>query len=304
MARTPMNVRAHLVDLLCRDEADGWGDAEPYLWPVYFKVDGDSYAVESVGLIGFPTVIATNGNHGNLGDTDVDENDRVLIPEPLGMQTTVLKPIPINDASYQTVLNDVDMPGILGVAAVVMEQDGWPNDLAVTGYNALVDAIKLGVGKMMASFQHAASKPTKAEIDAQIELIKALAARMVKGAILDKMSGSQTAWYGSLGNNDDQIGVEGWYVSQDDFANTNVQTFSRRWKDDESDGNGDWEITVRFTNLDGAVTVPKECAKLSEAIESLNKELVTVTDVNERKRILQSIAEMKDKSLLLGCPAL
>jgi hypothetical protein len=302
MARTPINVRAHLVDILCRDEADGPGSAEPYLWPVFFKIDGDSYAVDSVGLIGFPTVVPTNGNHENLGDTDVDEGDDVLIPESIGLLTTELKPIPVNDPTYKALLGD-DMPGIVGAVAVLMEQDSWPDDFATTGYDALVDAIKLGVGKMMASFQHASAPPTKPEIDAQIAMIKDLAAQMVRGAILNHMSGSQIAWYGSAGNNDDQIGVEGWYVTQDDFTDTNVKTFSRRWKDDESDGNGDWEITVRFTNLDGKVTVPKECAKLTEAIESLNEELAGVTDINERKRLLQAIGDLKERSKLIGCPA-
>jgi hypothetical protein len=302
MARTPFNVRAHLVDILCRNEADGPGNAEPYLWPVFFKIDGDSYAVDSVGLIGFPTVVSTNGQHENLGNTDVNENDDVLIPESIGMLETQLKPIPVNDPSFKAVLGD-DLPGIIGAVAVLMEQDSWPDDFATTGYDAMVDAIRLGVGKMMASFQHATTPPTKPEIDAQIAMIKTLAASMVRGAILNHMSGTQIAWYGSAGNNDDQIGVEGWYVTQDDFADTNVKTFSRRWTDDESDGNGDWEITVRFTNLDGKVTIPKECAKLTEAIRSLGEELAGVTDINERKRLLQAIGDLKERSKLIGCPA-
>ena len=303
MARTPMNIRAHLVDILCRNEADGPGNAEPYLWPVFFKVDGDSYAFDSVGLIGFPTVVPMNGKHGNLGDTDVDQGDRVLIPETLGMLETELKPIPVNDPFFRGQIGDDTIPGFIGAAAVLMEQDSWPDDFATTGYDAFVDAIRLGVGKMMASFQHALHAPTHDEIDEQIAKIKVLARWMVKGAILNHMSGSQIAWYGSAGNNDDQIGVEGWFVSQDDFGDTNVKTFSRRWTDDESDGNGDWEITVRFTNLDAKATVPPECAKLADAIHALQEELASVTDITERKRILQEISALKARSLVIGCPA-
>ncbi|HEX7957880.1 MAG TPA: hypothetical protein VF508_13100, partial [Pyrinomonadaceae bacterium] len=80
MARAPINLRVQILDIFCHDEADGIGDAEPYLWPVFFKVDGDSYAVDAPGLIGFPKVITTNGNHGNLGDTDVGDDDRVSVP--------------------------------------------------------------------------------------------------------------------------------------------------------------------------------------------------------------------------------
>jgi len=302
MANTPIHVRAQLVDLLCRDEANGPGSAEPYLWPVFFKIDGDSYAVDSVGVIGFPTVISMNGNHGNLGDTDVDEGDRVPIPESLGMLESVVTPIPVNDPSFRTVLGDT-LPGIIGVATVLMEEDSWPNDLAVTGYNALVDALTLGIGKMMASFQHSTHKPTKDEIDEQIALIKTMAGKMVRGAIMEHMSGAQTAWYGTVGNNDDQIGVEAFFVSQDDLVDPSAKTFSRRWTDDESDGNGDWELTVRFTNLDASATVPAECAKLAEAIKSLGEELATVTDINERKRLLQAISDLEKRSLVIGCPA-
>ncbi len=132
MARTAIHLKTQLVDILCRDEADGIGNAEPYLWPVFFKIDGDSFAVDAVGLIGFPTIIATNGNHGNLGDTDVDQGDRVVIPEALGTQTTLLKPIPVNDPTLRMVIGD-DLPGIAGAVVVLMEQDSWPNSIATTG---------------------------------------------------------------------------------------------------------------------------------------------------------------------------
>ncbi|MEO8417865.1 MAG: hypothetical protein ABI475_03985 [Methylophilaceae bacterium] len=301
MARTAIHLKTQLVDILCRDEADGIGNAEPYLWPVFFKIDGDSFAVDAVGLIGFPTIIATNGNHGNLGDTDVDQGDRVVIPEALGTQTTLLKPIPVNDPTLRMVIGD-DLPGIAGAVVVLMEQDSWPNNIATTGYNALVEAVRLGVAKAAASFQHATSPPTKEQIDAQIEAVKTMAAKMVTGAILEYMSGAQTAWYGTVGNNDDKIGTEAWTVNQDDFTEVNFKTFVRRWKDDESDGNGDWEITAMFINLDGPVVVPDQCAKIAEQIQSLLEELKSASDINERKKILQTLGQLRQRSRKLGCP--
>ena len=65
-----------MVDILCRDEADGPGSAERYLRTVFFKTDGGSFASHSAGLIGFPTVFATDKSHENLGDPDVDGNGR------------------------------------------------------------------------------------------------------------------------------------------------------------------------------------------------------------------------------------
>ncbi|MDR7098863.1 hypothetical protein J2X04_001210 [Lysobacter niabensis] len=107
MARTPLNLQIQLYNLDCHDEADGWGDAEPYLWPVFFKIDGDGYAVGSAGLVGFPPIEVKNGAHGNLGDEHVDEGDRVLIPTSLGAWTTQLKPIPAYDPTFRQVLGDI-----------------------------------------------------------------------------------------------------------------------------------------------------------------------------------------------------
>jgi hypothetical protein len=129
------------------------------------------------------------------------------IPESVGTWSTVLKPIPVNDPTLKMAIGD-DLPGIAGVVAVLMEQDGWPDSFATVGYSALVNAVQLGVAQAAASFQFASMPPTPEQIAAQIENVKALASTMVTGAIEAYMSGTQTVWYGSLGNNDDEIGTQ------------------------------------------------------------------------------------------------
>ncbi|WP_257305649.1 hypothetical protein [Geothrix campi] len=248
MARATLNLKIFLQNVHCYDEGDGWGNAEPYLWPIFFKIDGDSYAVETgSGLIGFPVIEFRNGHHGNLGDTDVDAGDDVPVPESLGTWQNTLKPIPINDPVIKGLIGD-DLPGIAGVAVVLMEQDGWPDDLADTGYNALVNSIQLAVAKVAAGFQHATHAPTKEEIDAAIQTVKDTAASMVHDAIKGTMSGWQLLWYGTFGNNDDTVGSEVWTANHDDFAANAVIEFSRRWSGDES-GDGDWDISGSFTGV-------------------------------------------------------
>ncbi len=160
MARSKLNLKMQILDIVCHEEADGLGDAGPYLWPVFFKIDGESFAVDAVGLIGFPTVFFTNGSHGNLGQ-DMDEGDRVMTPQAVGLLPKELIPIPINDLDKQKLSGAVDLPGIAGVVVVLMEEDGWPDDIATAGYNALVDAVHLGVAKAAASFQKILAEPSK-----------------------------------------------------------------------------------------------------------------------------------------------
>jgi hypothetical protein len=129
-----------------------------------------------------------------------------------------------------------------------MEEDGWPDDLADTGYSALVNAIQLAVAQVAAGFQHATHAPTKEEIAAAMQTVKDTASATVHNAIKGTMSGWQLFWYGTFGNNDDTIGSEVWTFNHDDFARQAVIPFSRRWSGDES-GDGDWGISGSFTGV-------------------------------------------------------
>lgn len=98
MPRSELNVQFDLERIECHDEGDGWGDAEPYLWTVFFKVDGDTVSLgDDLFLHGTATVTTTPGSHGNLGNTDVGEGDTLIVPSAIGEHTTRLRPIPVPD---------------------------------------------------------------------------------------------------------------------------------------------------------------------------------------------------------------
>ncbi|MFJ5862618.1 hypothetical protein ACIQCM_14460 [Pseudarthrobacter sp. NPDC092439] len=244
--RPTLNLETVLQELHCHDEGDGLGNAEPYIWTVFFKVDGDNFAVEAgSGLIGSPTIVSSSGSHGNLGDTDVDAGDDVPVPDAVGRWSTKLKPIPINDAVLRSLLGADDVPAIAGVVVSVMEEDGWPDSLADTGYAAFVDAVHLAVVKVAASFQRALAAPTPQQIKDQIEVVKESAASSVRAAVKNAMSGWQLIWYGTFGNNDDSVGTEAFTTTTDELVDTPAINFSRRWSGDES-GDGDWELRGVF----------------------------------------------------------
>ena len=48
--------------------------------------------------------MTTPGNHGNLGDTDVEEGDDVGIPSAVGETAFTLKPIPVTDRANKKIV--------------------------------------------------------------------------------------------------------------------------------------------------------------------------------------------------------
>lgn len=297
MARSAVRVRVQIADVLCRDEADGIGDAEPYIWPVFFKIDGDNYVVAS-GLTGNPWTNTRSGGHGNLDNDNVDAGDLVIVPEAVGLFDTVLKPIPVIDPSYKIIFGD-DLPGIVGVVVVLREQDGWPDDIAETGYAALVDAVRLAIADLTTKFQHRSSPPSSDEIDEALEKLKERAMSIVRGAILDKFSGGQIGWYGSVGNNDDQLGVATHYMDQDALAADPTREYIDRWTDDETDGCGDWQVRIVFRNLDVRDTALSD--RLENELAGLRDQLSQTTDPHERKQLLDAIASVQRQQKASGC---
>jgi len=92
MARTPLLARMSLDEIRCNEEGDGFGSAEPYLWTVFFKIDGDTVIVgDDTFLQGECTIMASDGSHGNLGDRDVDAGDTLVVPRSIGECRTTLR---------------------------------------------------------------------------------------------------------------------------------------------------------------------------------------------------------------------
>ena len=94
---SPLRVDINLRNLHCIRGSETTS-SEPYLWTVFFKIDGDSVSIIQgtdfkFHMDGTATVTGTPGNHGNLGTSDVDDGDNVPIPRTLGTFSTLLKPI-------------------------------------------------------------------------------------------------------------------------------------------------------------------------------------------------------------------
>jgi hypothetical protein len=247
--RNKVHVRIHLDKIVCYDEGDGAGNAEPYLWTVFYKIDGDGVRLGANGqLQGRAIVYRTVGSHGNLHNTNVDAGDTVSIPLGIGAWSTDLKPIPVDPAMLNIVRQNTgwdDLPGRIGVICILMEEDQVTDNAAEAGHRALDFGLekalndripRLGILKQFLTLQD--------EQEIQNEL-----SASTKQAVKDELSLLQKLW--AFIDPDDTIGSQNFGFNQDILARDGRLSFNQRWDGRLRDaggqilgktGDGDWEI--------------------------------------------------------------
>ncbi len=235
-----------LDQLKCYDEGDGWGNAEPYLWTVFFKIDGTTVRLtDELKLSGSATVITTPGSHGNLGTSDVDEGDIVTIPDAIGFWSTTLTPIPV-PASLKALGID-DYPAVAGIICILMEEDNVSDDGAEAGHDALNIAVHNALNEIIATRSISNQDITDQEIDSYLSAIE----NAITNAIKDEQNFLENIW--SWLNPDDKIGSKVWQFTQDTLLNDNPTELKKRWKSE-----GDWEI---FGHIDTSVLCPADAVQ-------------------------------------------
>lgn len=251
MARDLLRVRLDLNRIHCYDEGDGWGDAEPYLWTVFFKIDGESVALtEGLTLSGNATVQSTPGSHGNLGTSDVDPGEDVPIPSALGYWSPFLTPIPV-PASLRPLAGD-DLGGVVGVVCVLMEEDNVSDSGAEAGHQGLNNAVQNALDQVIATRSFANPSIGQAEIDQYLAAIES----GVVQAIEDEQNFFENVW--SAINPDDTIGSKVWFFTHDQLVGGGVIDFSQRWENE-----GDWEL---FGNVNASVACPAAALALASKL--------------------------------------
>jgi len=237
-----LHINLELDRVFCHDEGDGWGDAEPYLWTVFFKIDGSTIIVaDDLTLSGNATIQTTPGSHGNLNNTDVDEGDNVVIPAAIGHFDTILEPIPLSPPWDQ--LAD-PLGGVIGVVAVLMEEDNVTNDGAEAGHRALNDAVRNALNQIVSTRSLTNQDVTDEEINGFTSSIESA----VSGAIQDQQNWFENLW--SWINPDDSIGTDVFLFSYSDLESGGTTNFNRRWRNE-----GDWEL---FGHVTSTVMCPAE----------------------------------------------
>jgi hypothetical protein len=230
---TDADARIHLTTVDCIDEGDGPGSAEPYLWTLFFKIDGSNASVtEKLRLTGRSTVVATVGNQGDLPNHDVDDSEIVRVPLSLGFFRTRLRPIPL-----QRPLGDIrDVAGVIGMVAVLMEEDNTPASAIAAGHRALNRAVQTALDGLIPTLGFLHQEPTPEEMEAMTEQVGAA----VLAAVRDDVSAWE--WLTGLGNMDEKIGTMVAQYSRDSLlrAGTAGVRFTKRFKRE-----GEWELAGR-----------------------------------------------------------
>lgn len=230
-----LDVQLRLNNLHCFDEGDGIGSAEPYLWTVFFKIDGDTARVNpGLSLEGTATVLGTPGNHGNLPNHDVDPGENVPIPAVIGQFNTRLRPIPLE----QPVGKVTEVGGVMGVITVLMEEDNTKNSAVARGHEALNRAVQDSLNALIPTLNFFHPEPTPEEIEAMKQKIASAVANAIKDGV------SVWDWLKGFGNMDDKIGSEVFRFSQADLESAGLGGLDirRRFRNE-----GDWEIQGRVT---------------------------------------------------------
>jgi len=253
MARDNLFVRIELDRIHCYDEGDGIGSAEPYLWTVFFMIDGSTVSVSpSLTLDGTATTVFTPGSHGNLGSPgdDVDEGDDVPIPSALGQWQAAMQPIPVAE-SLHGLIDDVG--GAIGVITVLMEEDNVTDDGANAGHNALNAAVRDVINQIVAT-----RTLTNQDVsDEEINGFEGQISDAVENAISSQQNVFENIW--SWLNADDTIGFKAFIFTHDELADKRTLDFQHRWRNE-----GDWELF-------GTITASPICS--ADALQELFDEL-------------------------------
>ncbi len=232
--RKKLSISVKLNEIICRGEGDGLGNAEPYLWTVFFKIDGSTVSLtEALTLDGNGTLHTTPGSHGNLDVSSVDDGDTVSIPSDIGEWNTMLEPIPVPDSLSSLV---DPLGGVIGVVCILMEEDNVSDDGAEAGHNALNNAVENAINQIIAT--RSFSNPNVSDED--LEDFEGDIKSAISGAIQDQQNFFENIW--SWLNKDDTIGSKVFFFDHDTLEDDGNISFSKRWQNE-----GDWEIRGNIT---------------------------------------------------------
>lgn len=182
---------------------------QPYLWSVFFKIDDSRGNGTPVA-----TVVSGAGSHGNLGERSVRAPADIAIPRSVGRWETGLRPLPRRQGTINGLVK-----AVVGVVAVLMEEDNVTDDGAEAGRAELVRQVRKVMDGLAADLTTALFLDV-AQFEKQIRT-------NVENAIQDQQNVLENLW--SWLDKDDFIGSVVAFSRYDDLAAGTPVPISEDW---------------------------------------------------------------------------
>jgi hypothetical protein len=227
--------------LVCADEADGPGDAEPYMWTAFFKIDGSTCHVDlgTLHLTGKATVVVPSGNEGDLGVHEVDAGQTVKIPAAIGHFATTMVPIPLGTSAKPT---DPHFGGVFGAIGVLLEEDSTKASAIAKGHAAFKTALQSALDSLIPTFGIDKQTPSADDIKKVEDHVLTAVTNAVKSEI-----GIGDAIGACFAGNcqDEVVTVSHFLFSHGDLDARVGAPLSQFWHSKSDDG--DWKINTHLT---------------------------------------------------------
>jgi hypothetical protein len=216
-----LNCSIRFDRLECLDYPKG-RKSKPYLWFVFFKVDGscvrltDKFRLEGDGIF-----YHSEGSHGNLGGKEVGTGEHITIPSKVGGCELQLVPIHVPIFEQKTAAT-------LGILAVLLEEHNVSDGGAEAGHNKLKNEVAIAVSESLEAFDPREIKFDDIEGSIQEYFQKRMDPYMVsipkrvEKTIQKEQTLVQNLW--SLVSKDQFIGVHVWNFSQNQLMLHNGRT--------------------------------------------------------------------------------
>jgi hypothetical protein len=216
---------------------------QPYLWTTFFKIDGSTvHLSDQFQLTGQAAFHFGPGSHGNLQQQAFEPGDAIAIPEGLGQWQTEITPIKVPFFDYE-------MPGMIGVVAVLMQENNVSDIGAEAGHEALNRYVEDAVGEAIRSFDvkhidvENIQPSLKQYFAGQIASLADGIEDQVRHAIVEAQSWWQNLW--SLIEQDELVGYCVWdLLSEEIPTGEEGYRLHQRWTHDQL---GAWELRGSVT---------------------------------------------------------
>lgn len=212
--------------------------AQPYMWCVFFKVDGESVVIsDQFKLAGQAGVHFSHGSHHNLGQVIVEKGTTINIPPAVGQWNTDLFPMKLP-------YFEQDFPATIGLTCILLKQGNVSHKAIEAGHQKLNEFVMHTIEKSVADFDprqidvYHLESSVKSYFERSVSHVSEGVDRVIMRAVIGNQNILQNIR--SLIKQDSLVGFKIWNFNHTDIAfNHGLISFSERWT---SPKNGDWEV--------------------------------------------------------------